>query len=90
MLIELSEKLSFKDHPDFRRMVNEVSAARPRRVTVDLANLTGTDSAGLGLLVILNNTVTRDGGSVSLTRPNETVSRLLAIVEFDKLFRIEA
>jgi anti-anti-sigma factor len=48
------------------------------------------DSAGLELLVILNERVKQGGGSITLGRPNEDVKRLLAIVEFDKLFAIDA
>ncbi|HVJ54536.1 MAG TPA: STAS domain-containing protein [Aliidongia sp.] len=88
--IELFEKLGFKDHHEFRKLIAEASAAKRRRVTVDLSGLAAVDSAGLGLLVLLNDKVKQDGGSVSLTRPNQTVARLLAIVEFNKLFEIEA
>jgi anti-anti-sigma factor len=88
--IELQETLGFKDNQEFRRLVADVVERKPQRVNVDLAALTMVDSAGLGLLVILNERVKQCGGSVALTRPNEDVKRLLAIVEFDKLFAIDA
>lgn len=88
--IALQETLGFKDHQEFRRLVADVVERKPRRVNVDLAALGMVDSAGLGLLVILNERVKECGGSVTLTRPNEDVKRLLAIVEFDKLFAIDA
>jgi HptB-dependent secretion and biofilm anti anti-sigma factor len=88
--IGLQETLGFKDHQEFRRLLSDVLARKPSRVKVDLSALAMVDSAGLGLLVILNERVKQGGGSVTLSRPNEDVKRLLAIVEFDKLFAIDA
>ena len=88
--IGLQETLGFKDHQEFRRLLSEVLQRKPSRVKVDLSTLAMVDSAGLGLLVILNDRVKQPGGSVTLSRPNEDVKRLLAIVEFDKLFAIDA
>ncbi len=88
--IGLQETLGFKDHQEFRRLLTEVLERKPGRVKVDLSALAMVDSAGLGLLVILNERVKQGGGSVTLSRPNEDVKRLLAIVEFDKLFAIDA
>lgn len=87
--IQLSGTLSFQDHLDFRRMVDEVMATKPRKVTVDLDELSTIDSAGLGLLVILNGKMKETGGSVTLSRPNEAISRLLTVVQFEKLCTIE-
>jgi anti-anti-sigma factor len=70
--------------------VSEVIERKPSRVNIDLSGLSMMDSAGLGLLVILNERIKQGGGSVTLSRPNEDVKRLLAIVEFDKLFAIDA
>jgi len=88
--IGLEETLGFKDHQEFRRLVSDVVERRPSRVRLDLSRLSMLDSAGLGLLVILNEQVKQGGGCVSLSRPNEDVKRLLAVVEFDKLFAIDA
>ncbi len=88
--VGLRETLGFKDHQDFRRLVSEVLERKPSRVKVDLSALSMVDSAGLGLLGILNERVKKAGGSMTLSRPNEDVKRLLAIVEFDKLFAIDA
>ncbi len=88
--IGLQETLGFKDHQEFRRLLSDVIERKPSRVKVDLSALSMVDSAGLGLLVILNERVKQVGGSVMLSRPNEDVKRLLCIVEFDKLFAIDA
>jgi|HubBroStandDraft_6_1064221.scaffolds.fasta_scaffold352912_1 anti-anti-sigma factor len=88
--VALQETLGFKDHQEFRRLIAEVVERKPAHVVVDLSGLAMVDSAGLGLLVILNDKIKQAGGRVTLTRPNEDVKRLLAIVEFDKLFAIEA
>ena len=88
--IALQETLGFKDHQEFRRLVTDVTERKPGRVKVDLSGLSMLDSAGLGLLVILNERVRQGGGSVTLMRPTDDVKRLLGIVEFDKLFAIDA
>ena len=88
--IGLQEKLGFRDHQDFRRLVTEVLERKPRRVNVDLSGVSDIDSAGLGLLVILNDRLKQVGAALRLSRPSEDVKHLLTIVEFDKLFTIDA
>ena len=88
--VDLQERLGFTDHTGFRSLVGEVCETKPSRVVVDLAGVTAIDSAGLGLLVILNDRVKLHGGTVTLTRPSEVVARLLGVVEFEKIFAIEA
>jgi anti-anti-sigma factor len=88
--IGLQESLNFKDQQEFRRLVTDVVERKPRHVNVDLSALSMLDSAGLGLLVVLNERVKQAGGSVTLTRPNEDVRHILTIVEFEKIIPIDA
>ena len=87
--VHISGALSFKDHQEFRQMVDEVMAMKPGKVAVDMAELASVDSAGLGLLVILNSRMKQAGATFKLCRANEAVARLLSIVQFEKLCTIE-
>jgi len=87
--VQLFESLSLKDHQEFRRLVEEVMKAKSRQVAVDLTDLKTVDSAGLGLLVVLNQQLTKAGRKVKLRHPGEAVARLLSIVQFHKVCTIE-
>lgn len=58
-------------------------------VTVDLSDVTFMDSVGLRTLVEWHQSVTSDGGMLTLSRPGAAVRRLLIATSLDELFHIE-
>lgn len=88
LVVALSGSFTFSEHSAFRKVVEEVTAAQPKRVTVDLEKLTRVDSAGLSMLVLLRDRVGRTGGTVQLRRPPAQVARILDVVDFSQLFEI--
>jgi anti-sigma B factor antagonist len=90
LTLSLSGTLGLNDNDAFRKAVEEVAEAAPRSVQVDLGGLSTLDSAGLSMLVVLRNRVSRLQARVSIRQPPEHIRRLLEVVEFDKLFEVDA
>lgn len=88
LTVALAGDVSFPDNATFRSIVDEMVAARPSAVGIDLSGVRMIDSAGLSLFVLLRDGAAKAGATVSLLRPTAMVERVLAVVGFDKLFTI--
>lgn len=84
----LTGDFTFAENANFRRLVEEVVAATPAAVTVDLSGVRLLDSAGLSMLVLLRDRLSDRRTPVTLSRPPAQVDRILSVVDFNKLFTI--
>jgi anti-sigma B factor antagonist len=63
-----------------------VAADRPRRVTIDLQELTVLDSSGVGAIVSLFKRVKAQGGSLVVVRAREQPLVVLKLLKLEKVF----
>ena len=89
-IVLLNGSFTFSDNAAFRQVIEPIVAAKPRTVMVDLSGLSSIDSAGLSMLVLLRDRMTKVGGTVTLKHPPKDVARILEVVDFGKLFTIVA
>lgn len=61
-----------------------------RHVVLDMASLTYMDSAGLGVLVLMNAELTNHGGTLVLRAVNERVRELLQLTRTDSIFKFDS
>ena len=71
---------------DIRPIIDAVVAAHPRRVTVDLENLTLIDSSGVGAIVSLFKRVKASGGNVVVVGAREQPLAVLKLLKLDGVF----
>lgn len=71
-----------------RPVFDDVVAAKPKKVTVDLAELTLIDSSGVGAIVSLFKRVKADGGSVVVTRAQDQPLAVLKLLKLDRVLGI--
>ncbi|GAK86014.1 anti-sigma F factor antagonist [Vibrio ponticus] len=71
---------------DFKRCYAD---KRDYAYTIDLRKVDYIDSAGLGILINMQNYLAQHDGSIRLTNTLPQVRKILAISRFDKKFRIE-
>ena len=67
-----------------RRVLNEPGCAG---LVLNLAEVSGMDSAGIGGLVAIHSRAAHRGLHVILVRPNTSVKAILALTRVDQLFR---
>jgi anti-anti-sigma factor len=85
----LSERLSFGDNGVFRRLLEEMLAAKTAHWVLDVSGLSSVDSAGLGMFIIAMENAKKAGASLVLKAPNEHVRKLIELSKMDKLIRVE-
>lgn len=88
-VLELRGRFDFSAHRAFRESYD---ALLTNPVVTDLnINLAGVeymDSSALGMLLMLRERTTGAGKKLVLSRPNSTVTQILDIANFPKLFTI--
>jgi anti-sigma B factor antagonist len=73
---------------DIKPIIDAVVADRPRRVSVDFAQLTLIDSSGVGSIVSLFKRVKADGGQVVVVNAHDQPLAVLKLLKLDKVFGI--
>jgi anti-sigma B factor antagonist len=73
---------------DLRPALDEIVAARPQRVMVDLEKLTLIDSSGVGAIVSLFKRVKANGGDVVVTGAREQPLAVFKLLKLDGVFRL--
>jgi anti-anti-sigma factor len=90
LTVSLSGDVVYSENPTFRRIVDDVVVTGATAVKLDMSGLRSVDSAGLSMLVLLQDRIVSSGGTLTLNRPSAQVARILEVVAFDKLFTIVA
>lgn len=71
---------------DIRPIIDAVVADRPKKVTVNIANLSLIDSSGVGAIVSLFKRVKATGGSVVVVGAREQPLAVLKLLKLDTVF----
>jgi anti-anti-sigma factor len=85
--IILNGKLTFKDHPAFINMVDEVKAKKPQ-ITIDVDALEMIDSAGIGMIFLAQKLIDKNGGKLTIRNPHGQVKRIFDITNIAKQINI--
>ena len=72
----------------FRRHADELLQAGGIWLVIDLADVPGIDSTGIGNLVYLLTTCKRRGGMVKLVRPSDSAGNALQLTGLLSLFEV--
>jgi anti-sigma B factor antagonist len=70
---------------DIRPLLDEIVAARPPKVTVDIAELTLLDSSGVGAIVSLFKRVKANGGVVVVVGARDQPLAVLKLLKLDRV-----
>ncbi|MFA7237651.1 MAG: STAS domain-containing protein [Phycisphaeraceae bacterium] len=76
------------DHMQMQFM--RITAQHPKRVVIDMANLSFLASLGMGLLVAINRDIARQGGKVKLAGVGPLVLEALQRARLDALLELHA
>jgi anti-anti-sigma factor len=77
--LTLSGELDLATAPRVEEAVQVMLGRDVRNLTVDLGSLSFMDSSGLRLLIVLDARASSENWTLALTRPQESVRRLLQI-----------
>lgn len=89
LTIVVTGRFDFSAHQEFRQAYEKVNE-HPKHFIVDLKGTTYLDSSALGMLLLLRDHAGGDHSDVHLINVTPDVQKILAISNFDKLFKFEA
>ncbi len=85
---KLSEKITFSDLDGFREMVKRMVESNSDSNIVDLADVEFIDSAGLGMLLLARDEISKVSSNLTLKAPQGQVLRMFNVARFDQMFDI--
>ena len=87
--IIMKGRFDFSAHRSFRDAYEPLVKGKVyTTLEINLADVVYMDSSALGMLLLLHERAQVDGKEVVLSRANSTVSQILDIANFNKLFTI--
>ncbi|UVE16371.1 STAS domain-containing protein [Pseudomonas sp. LS44] len=87
LTISIQGRFDFGAHQEFRDAYERVSSS-PKRYVIDLEGTTYLDSSALGMLLLLRDHAGGDHAQIRLVNCNPDVRKILAISNFEQLFKI--
>lgn len=87
LTIVIQGRFDFGAHQEFRDAYERIDQ-RPKRYVVDLKGTTYLDSSALGMLLLLRDHAGGDDAQIRLEHCNPDVRKILAISNFEQLFKI--
>ncbi|TIH06594.1 STAS domain-containing protein [Pseudomonas leptonychotis] len=87
LTILIQGRFDFGAHQEFRNAYERVNTT-PQRYVVDLKDTTYLDSSALGMLLLLRDHAGGDSAQINLLNCNPDVRKILAISNFEQLFKI--
>ena len=92
VLLVIEGAFVFDLYEAFFRVLDEIEAAKPDEVVLDLSQCGEIDSAGIGMLLVLRDSldgVVDSGGRVALRGLQPAVGTLLSVARVDERFELE-
>lgn len=87
--VRLNGRLEFTDHDRLRDIVALLDQGHSRRFVVDLSDLAFIDSAGLGMLLILQEETDQRNIKFIVRSPKNEVKRSLELAKIGEIITIE-
>ncbi len=88
LIIAIEERFDFSLHQQFRDAYNRVTTPDLTFI-LDLSQTEYMDSSALGMILLLKDHVQLCAGQLIISRPSDTVRKILEIAQFQRLMTIE-
>jgi len=85
---KLSQKITFSDLESFREIVGKMVDSCLSSNIVDLSEVEFIDSAGLGMLLLARDEISRTSSNLTIRSPKGQVQRMFNVARFDQMFDI--
>lgn len=87
--VTLSGQFTFNDHPQFRAVLNHISAAGVHQIVLDLERVTFVDSAALGMLLLAADEAQKHQRKLLVRNANGQVKKMFDMANFSALFHLQ-
>ncbi|WP_162200178.1 STAS domain-containing protein [Kiloniella spongiae] len=80
----------FPDNSKIQQIIKEIKESGCSGFSIDLSGLESIDSAGLGMLLLINDASEDNGKKLELCRPTGQVQKMLEISKFSEIISIKS
>lgn len=87
--INIDDRFDFSLHQDFRESYAQIET-KPQKFILDLSKTTYMDSSALGMILLLKDYAESIAAQVVISKPSDTVYKILQIAQFHRLLAIES
>jgi len=88
-LVRVNGRLTFTDHVKMRALIKELSQNKVKRQVLELGSLEFIDSAGIGMLLIAREELSKVDKQFVLRRADGQVRRVLTVAQLGRLITLE-
>lgn len=88
--ISFRGEFGFPDNPKTKSIITNIKENDCSLISIDLSGLETIDSAGLGMLLIINDAIEEAGKNLELCHPKGQVQKMLEISKFSKIITIKS
>lgn len=88
LVIAIDDRFDFSLHQQFRDSYNSVTESGLKYI-LDLSSTDYMDSSALGMILLLKDHVQMYSGELLISKPSDTVRKILEIAQFQRLMTIE-
>ncbi len=86
--LEFRGKFTFSDNETVQHVLTEFKSTNCSECEISLAGLSNIDSAGLGMLLLINDAITESGKSIHIHGAAGQVLKMLEISKFSEVIDI--
>lgn len=87
-VIFLDNRLDASTAPEFKNFISDLTRKQYIKLVIDLSGLHFMDSSGLGVLVTVLRSVSKQGGDIKIAAPSAEIQALFSLTRLDKVFDI--
>ena len=80
--------MGFPDNENIRNLINELDTLKPGSVRIDLSALQNIDSAGIGMLMLIDDVAQEKGIALSLSGIGGQVEKVLNVCKLSEIMQI--
>jgi len=86
--ISISGQFDYDMHMDFKKLLDAAQVKNHKKYVIDMGAVEDMDSSALGMLLLLRENAGGDEAHIEITKLRPDIREILAVANFDKLFRI--
>lgn len=74
---------------EFRAELQSLVQEKPEQITIDMTGVEMVDSVGIGVMIAVHNSLTKNGGMLKIRNADKNIKNLFSTMRLDRHFSVE-
>jgi len=74
---------------EFRADLHALVQEKPEQITIDMTGVEMVDSVGIGVMIAVHNSLTKNGGTLKIKNADKNIKNLFSTMRLDRHFTVE-